>query len=155
MAFLGTFTNRIGEVATLTDNTTAESRKSTATYTPAADNLQIATFILTGTITTDPVVTGCGLTWVLIRREQQSANSSRCLVTFRAMGTGSSGAITITLPDVRRASARRFYVKKTDASANVATVTSSALIDGAATFLLNVQYESVTVVSDGATWWIL
>ena len=66
-----------------------------------------------------------------------------------------AGAITITLPDVRRASARRFYVKKVDASANVATVTSSALIDGAATFLLNVQYESVTVVSDGATWWIL
>ena len=66
-----------------------------------------------------------------------------------------AGAITITLPDVRRASARRFYVKKVDASANVATVTSSALIDGAATFLLNVQYESVTVVSDGATWWVL
>ena len=66
-----------------------------------------------------------------------------------------SGAVTITLPDVRRASARRFYVKKVDASANVATVTSSALIDGAATFLLNVQYESVTVVSDGATWWVL
>ena len=66
-----------------------------------------------------------------------------------------AAAITITLPDVRRASARRFYVKKVDASANVATVTSSALIDGAATFLLNVQYESVTVVSDGATWWIL
>lgn len=66
-----------------------------------------------------------------------------------------SGALTITLPDVRRASARRFYVKKTDGSANVVTVGSAALIDGAATFLLTVQYQSVTVLSDGATWWVL
>jgi hypothetical protein len=66
-----------------------------------------------------------------------------------------AGAVTITLPDVRRASARRFYVKKTDGSANAVTVGSSALIDGAATFPLTVQYQSVTVLSDGATWWVL
>lgn len=66
-----------------------------------------------------------------------------------------AGAIAITLPDVRRASARRFYVKKTDASANAVTVGSSANIDGAATYALTVQYQSVTVLSDGATWWVL
>lgn len=66
-----------------------------------------------------------------------------------------AGAITITLPNVRRASARRFYVKKTDASGNAVTVGSSANIDGAATFPLTVQYQSVTVLSDGATWWVL
>lgn len=66
-----------------------------------------------------------------------------------------AGAVTITLPDVRRASARRFYVKKVDASGNAVTVSSSALIDGAATFPLTVQYQSVTVLSDGSTWWVL
>jgi hypothetical protein len=66
-----------------------------------------------------------------------------------------AGALSITLPDVRRASARRFYVKKTDASANVVTVGSGALIYGASTYPLTVQYQSVTVLSDGATWWIL
>jgi hypothetical protein len=66
-----------------------------------------------------------------------------------------SGAATVTLPDVRRAAGRQFKTKKTDASGNTVTVSSSALIDGAGTYALTVQFQSVTVVSDGATWWIL
>ena len=66
-----------------------------------------------------------------------------------------AGALTITLPNVRRAWGRKFFVKKVDASANVVTVGSASLIDGATTFPLNVQYESVTVLSNGTTWWVL
>lgn len=67
----------------------------------------------------------------------------------------SAGAVILTLPDVRRASGKRYDVKKTDASGNTVTVSSPANIDGATTYVISVQYASVTVVSDGATWWVL
>lgn len=67
-----------------------------------------------------------------------------------------SAAITITLPDVRRFWGFPFNVKKVDASANVVTVDAGATtIDGAATFPLTVQYQSVTLISDGTEWWVL
>lgn len=69
----------------------------------------------------------------------------------------SGGACAATLPDVAANVERVFYVKKTDASANAVTVTraGSATIDGATTYALTVQYQSVTVVSDGTNWHII
>lgn len=66
-----------------------------------------------------------------------------------------SGAATVTLPDVRRAAGRTFFTKKADVSANAVTVSSADLIDGASTYALTVQFQSVTVLSDGTTWWIV
>lgn len=66
-----------------------------------------------------------------------------------------AGAITVTLPDVRRFWGFQYNVKKIDASANVVTVASAALIDGAASAPLATQYESLTVQDEGTTWYIL
>lgn len=64
---------------------------------------------------------------------------------------------TITLPAAAGAALRRYTIKKIDASVNAVTVDADGteLIDGAATFPLTVQYQSVTVHCDGAAWWVL
>lgn len=68
----------------------------------------------------------------------------------------SGGAVTITLPSVLRFWGYQFTVKKLDASANAATVDGNgALVDGAATFPITVQYEAHSFVSDGTAWWIV
>lgn len=68
----------------------------------------------------------------------------------------SAGAVTITLPDVRRYWGYSFTVKKLDSSVNAVILDGDgALVDGGATFPVTVQYESHTVVSDGEAWWIV
>jgi hypothetical protein len=67
-----------------------------------------------------------------------------------------SGAFTLTLPNVTTTApdGTLFSVKKTDSSANVVTIatTSSQLIDGALTFLLTTQNQSVALLSNGTGW---
>lgn len=64
---------------------------------------------------------------------------------------------TITLPTAASARWRKYTIKKIDATANTVTIDADAAetIDGAATFVLTTQYESVTIQSDGTEWWIL
>lgn len=57
-----------------------------------------------------------------------------------------AGNVNVTLDSPSAARDTVFYVKKTDASANTVTVTGT--IDGAASKVLNYQYESVVFVSD-------
>lgn len=67
----------------------------------------------------------------------------------------SSGAITITLLAAATAGdGFEVTVKKTDSSANPVTVdgNGSETIDGATTYVLGVQHESVTVRSDASNW---
>ena len=68
-----------------------------------------------------------------------------------------SAAFAVTLPTARIASGRTFQIKRINAGANAVTVTAAGTntIDGSATYSLAVQYQSVTVQSDGATWWIV
>jgi hypothetical protein len=64
------------------------------------------------------------------------------------------GNRTITLPTASTCARRRYEIKKIDSSANTVTVDgySSETIDGSLTNILSTQYQSVTVVSDGAGW---
>jgi hypothetical protein len=74
--------------------------------------------------------------------------------TILASATG--GAFAVTLPSVSVNVGRYFIIKKTDSSANAVTVTpASGTIDGASTFVLTAQYQSVTVQSDGTNWWVI
>ena len=75
--------------------------------------------------------------------------------TVLADATG--GAFAVTLPPAAELPGWPFRVKKVDASANAVTVTASGtdLIDGAATYALAVQYQSVTIQSTGTGWVIL
>lgn len=65
----------------------------------------------------------------------------------------SSGAITITLPEVTLAA--RILVKKTDASINAVTVATpgSETIDGSASLTISSQNEAYSLISDGLNWY--
>jgi hypothetical protein len=64
-----------------------------------------------------------------------------------------AAAATVTLPDASASTGLSFTVKRL--TANAATVASAGgTIDGAATQALAAQYDFITVVSDGANWYI-
>ena len=64
-------------------------------------------------------------------------------------------AVTVTLPTA--ATAKTIYhIKKIGSTASVTIDGNGAeLIDGATTAVLTIQYESITVISDGSAWWVL
>lgn len=67
-----------------------------------------------------------------------------------------SNSITINLPTAVGNTAI-YILKKTDSSANTVTVdpNSTQTIDGGSTAVLQVQYESITVVSDNSNWMVI
>jgi hypothetical protein len=67
-----------------------------------------------------------------------------------------ANAITINLPTAA-GNVAKFHVKKIDASANTVTVDPAGgeTIDGGATAVLQVQSESIDLVSDGTNWVIV
>ena len=69
----------------------------------------------------------------------------------------STGALTITLPSALSAEGRYFNIKKIDGTANAVTVDAdgSETIDGGVTASLASQYDSLSVISDGAEWFII
>ena len=68
-----------------------------------------------------------------------------------------AGAVTLTLPTATTTTRRIYHVKKTDSSANAVTIDGAGAetIDGATTQTLIAQYESIQIVSDGTSWFIL
>lgn len=69
----------------------------------------------------------------------------------------SSGAITVTLPDVSEFSGFKFYIKKIDVSANDVTIDGDgANMENASTRLLSGSGRpSLEAQSDGTEWWII
>jgi len=68
-----------------------------------------------------------------------------------------SGNVAITLPIASANSGYRFYIKRIDNSGNTCSVARSGsdTIDGQTTISLDLQYTSLTVISDGSTWYII
>jgi len=68
-----------------------------------------------------------------------------------------SGNITVTLGPAADLDGFKFTIKKTDASGNTVTLDADGVetIDGQTTRILNQQYASLTIVSDGTEWYIL
>lgn len=75
--------------------------------------------------------------------------------TVKVDATG--GARTITLPPASSNTDVIYIIKKIDASANTVTVDGnlSETIDGAATYVLSVQYAAVKLHCDGTSWWVI
>ena len=73
------------------------------------------------------------------------------------LADATSGTITITLPTASSVSGYRFYIKRTDGSANSVSVARSGsdTIDGSTSCTISVQYVSLEVVSDGSNWYII
>lgn len=74
-----------------------------------------------------------------------------------ALVDASSGAATITLPDPTTVGSGLIYIKKTDSSTNAVTIDNNGAetIDGETSIDIRVQYEALTVVSDGTDWHII
>lgn len=68
-----------------------------------------------------------------------------------------TGAIVASLPAASTCTGMKVAFKKTDVSANVTTITPNGTekIDGAASYILSLQYQYVIVASDGTGWNIL
>lgn len=69
----------------------------------------------------------------------------------------SGGATTATLPTAVGVGGKTYTIKKTDSSVNAVIVatTSAQTIDGETTFSIEGQYDTITVISDGANWNII
>ena len=75
-------------------------------------------------------------------------------------GSDTNAMITITLPDPSAITdGRVFWIKCPYAGSNSVTVnphnSSAALIDGAATFVIEQDHAAVKIFSDGSNWWVL
>ncbi len=68
-----------------------------------------------------------------------------------------TGNVTITLPTASANAGYRFYVKRIDSSANTCNISRSGsdTIDGQTSFSLDLQYTCLSIVSDGAAWYII
>ncbi len=68
-----------------------------------------------------------------------------------------SGTVTITLPTASANTGYRFYVKRIDNSGNACSIARSGsdTIDGQTSISLDLQYTSLTLVSDGSAWYII
>jgi len=87
-------------------------------------------------------------------------NSTTSSITIAAetklqLVDATSGPVTITLPTALEATNRVLTVKKVDATANAVTIDGSGTetIDGAATRSITAQWDSMTIVSNGTTWY--
>lgn len=69
--------------------------------------------------------------------------------------TGGSGGIALTLPAASARSGQPYTIKKIDSGAGAVTVTPAGAdtIDGAANYILLVQWQYVALVSNGSTGW--
>lgn len=93
--------------------------------------------------------------WTALRSVSATTTALYTDDTILVDATGA--ARTVNLPAATNQTGKRYTVKKIDASANAVTVDPSGAetIDGAGTYALTVQYQSVTCQSDGTTWWVL
>lgn len=99
--------------------------------------------------------------WLNTRTTETRAVSGNAILTDESvsviLANATAGAVTITLPNVATWANKWLTVKKTDASANVVSVTGGVgvLIDGSGTKSIAYQYDAITVVSNGTSWAIL
>lgn len=80
-----------------TDTTASHGSCTTASITPTGNKLILLAYFAKGTITADPTVAGCGLTWVLVGSTRASSTTWPIFL-YRAMGASpTTEGVTITL----------------------------------------------------------
>jgi hypothetical protein len=85
-----------------------------------------------------------------------TATDNALTTDYCILANTNSGNVVVNLFAVASNSGRRLNIKKTDNSNNIVTVdaNTSETIDGSTTYVLSNQYEAVTIICDGSTWWI-
>ena len=97
-----------------------------------------------------------GITGLKIGTTNKTTGYTATLTDDFISADASGGAFTITLPAVATATGKVYYIKKIDATGNPITIDGNGAetIDGAATAIINAQYESITLICNGSTWYI-
>ena len=92
---------------------------------------------------------------ILTRPQAVVANTTLTTTNNVVLVTTGAGNKTITLPHALDNASRVYTVKKVDAGIGTVTVTAvgTDTIDGAATVVLLAQWNTVTIISDGANWY--
>lgn len=72
---------------------------------------------------------------------------------YTVLVDATSGNVNVSLPPASSVNQRIFNVKRKDASANIITIVGT--VDGVTNPTLDLQYDSITVQSDGSTYWLL
>ena len=73
---------------------------------------------------------------------------------YMVLCNATSGAVVVTLPTATGIARREYIIKKIDSSANTVSITSAVNIDGASTYTITSQYNSIKVKSNGTQWYI-
>lgn len=86
----------------------------------------------------------------------KTANYTVSIYDSMVKGDATSGNITITLPAVADATGMIYDIKKIDSSVNTVTIATpgAETIDGAVSYVIRYQHESIPVKSDGSNWWV-
>ena len=76
---------------------------------------------------------------------------------YTVLCNATAATFTITLPTAIGISGRIYNIKKIDSTGNAVTVDANAseTIDGDLTKSLNLQNESITIQSNGTSWYII
>ena len=114
--------------------------------------LEIDSINVSGSISSTTIVV-TGSTQLKVTTATTSATLDTTYYYVNADAT--SGAIVLTLPTAIGISGTVYIVKKTDSSANTVTITpfGAQTIDGVANEVISAQYDSISIISDGANWY--
>lgn len=76
---------------------------------------------------------------------------------YLIIADATSGAITMALPPAALVPGRIYAFKRVNSGANAVVIdpNASETIDGAATYTLSAQWNSVTIMSNGTAWFII
>lgn len=66
-----------------------------------------------------------------------------------------ANTFTVTLPTAASVAGKVYTIKNSGTGVITVATTSAQTIDGAASFILNVQYQSLSVISDGSNWKVM
>ena len=114
----------------------------------ARDNLALGT-------SDSPTFTGLTLTGTL-KGSVQTATATANITAQNVFADSASSTITVTLPTAVGKAGVAYFVKKTNSVNNVIlATTSSQTIDGASTVVMNAQYQSTKVISNGSNWLVM
>jgi hypothetical protein len=86
------------------------------------------------------------------------ATTSTALITDDLiLVNASAGTVTVNLPAASTVPGKVYVIKKIDSSVNIMTIdpNGSETIDGLATMVIAIQYETLKIVSDGSVWWMI
>lgn len=138
----------------VTNTTDANKPISTATQTALDLKAPLASPTFTGTVVL-PTTTINGAVSAAITTVTANTTLNDTHYTVLADATG--GAFTLTLPAAAGSSGRIYNIKKIDSSSNLVIVDANAseTIDGALTQDISIQYVSITIQSNGTSWFIL